>query len=83
VLIGAVPQDWSDDPDADQAVRRAADINNIGAQHFNAGLRSFFFGQAALGWFVHPFVFMAASLWVVFVLHRREFRSRSLKVVRG
>ena len=83
VLIGAVPPETSDDPEADKTVRRAAEINNIGAQHFNAGLRSFFFGRAALAWFVHPFLFMAACLWVVFVLHRREFRSRSLKVVRG
>jgi uncharacterized membrane protein len=83
VLIGAAPTDWQNDPDAQAAVRRAAEINNLGARHFNNGLRALFFGQAALGWFLHPFLFMAASVWVVFVLYRREFRSRSLKVVRG
>lgn len=83
VLIGAVPPHTSDDPEAGHMTRRAAEINNIGAQHFNAGLRSFFFGQAALGWFLHPLIFMGAALWVVFILYRREFRSRSLKVVRS
>lgn len=87
VLIGAVPpktsDQTSDDADTKKTVQRAAEINNIGAQHFNAGLRAFFFGQAALGWFLHPLIFMAASIWVVFVLYRREFRSRSLKIVRG
>ena len=40
-------------------------------------------GQAALGWFLHPLVFMVASLWVVFALYRREFRSKALRAVRG
>ena len=33
---------------------------------------------AALAWFVHPLLFIAASLLVIAVLYRRDFRSRSL-----
>ena len=36
---------------------------------------------AALGWFLHAIVFIVASAWVVLVLYRREFRSRSLRAV--
>lgn len=32
----------------------------------------------ALGWFLHPYLFMAATAWVTWVLYRREFRSKSL-----
>lgn len=49
------------------------------ARHFNLGLRAYYFGLAALAWFVHPYLFMIATTWVVFVTHRREYRSATLK----
>jgi len=33
---------------------------------------------AALSWFIHPLVFIAVTSWVVFVTHRREYRSGTL-----
>jgi uncharacterized membrane protein len=38
---------------------------------------------AALAWFIHPLLFMAMTVYVLYVLHRREFRSKSLKVLRS
>jgi uncharacterized membrane protein len=49
------------------------------AKHFNNGLRAYYFGLAALAWFIHPYIFMAATAWVVFVTYRREYRSGTLK----
>ncbi|MDE3061360.1 MAG: DUF599 family protein, partial [Pseudomonadota bacterium] len=49
------------------------------ARHFNLGLRAYYFGMAALAWFVNPYLFMAATAWVIFVTHRREYRSATLK----
>lgn len=49
------------------------------ARHFNSGLRAYYYGLAALGWFVHPYLFMIATAWVVFVTHRREYHSLTLK----
>jgi uncharacterized membrane protein len=60
--------------------RGAALVGNA-ARHFNNGLRAYYFGLAALGWFVHPVLFMAATSWVVFVTHRREFRSATLNTL--
>ncbi len=45
---------------------------------FNYGLRAFNFSMATLAWFVHPVLFIAATTWVVAVLYRREFKSRTL-----
>ena len=49
--------------------------------HFNLGLRSYYFSLALLTWFIHPVVFMLCSAWVVAVLYRREFHSRTLKAL--
>ena len=51
------------------------------AAHFNAGVRAYYFGLAALGWFLHPWLFMALTGWVVLVLYRREFRSKLLRTL--
>jgi len=49
--------------------------------HFNLGLRAYYFSLALLTWFIHPVAFMLCSAWVVAVLYRREFRSRTLKAL--
>jgi len=49
------------------------------ARHFNNGLRAYYFGLAELAWFIHPYLFMAATALVVFVTHRREYHSGTLK----
>ena len=48
------------------------------ARHFNNGLRAYYFGLAALAWFIHPLLLMMATFWVIFVIYRREFRSSTL-----
>ena len=48
------------------------------ARHFNNGLRAYYFGLAALSWFIHPYCFIAATAWVVHVTQRREYHSSTL-----
>jgi len=48
------------------------------AKHFNNGLRAYYFGLAALAWFIHAYCFIAATAWVVFVTQRREYHSSTL-----
>jgi uncharacterized membrane protein len=57
---------------------RTAIIATSTARHFNRGTRAYYFGLAALAWFVHPWLFVLATVWVILVLYRREFRSRLL-----
>lgn len=82
ILMGAVPIDPAD-PDAERIARCASRVNGLAARHFNWGLRAYFFALAALGWFIHPYVFIATTTWVVVVLYRREFASKSLDAVKS
>jgi uncharacterized membrane protein len=81
VLVGATPVEAVEDADMERTVLRIARVNSLAAEHFNSGMRAYFFSLATLGWFLHAGVFLAATAWVVLVLYRREFRSRSLRAV--
>jgi uncharacterized membrane protein len=83
VLIGAAPLNTRLGlKEAGPIARRAARLSNLAVNHFNVGIRAYYFGLAALAWFVNPWLFMAASAWVVLVLWRREFRSNTLAALK-
>jgi uncharacterized membrane protein len=42
---------------------------------FNAGIRAYYFALATIGWFIHPLVFIAATVLIVLVLVRRQLYS--------
>jgi len=82
ILIGATPILSSKNTKQCMAhAQRAAILAGLVGRHANAGLRAYYFGIAALGWFIHPAVFMLTMLWVVGVLYRREYRSRALSTL--
>ena len=82
MLIGSAPlHDELDAPDRDAFPRRASRIISLAVDSFSRGSRAYYFGLAALGWFVHPWVLGLASVWVVLVLYRREFRSKTLRTL--
>ncbi len=66
---------------------RAVDIDRIAVvmgfanRNFNQGLRAYYFGVAALSWFLHPALMIAVTLGVIYVLQQREFRSQTLDVL--
>lgn len=82
VVLGAIPIETEAGAENSALAKRAGKVSALAARHFNRGLRAYFFALAALAWFVHPVLFMAAILYVLYVLHRREFRSKSLKALR-
>ncbi len=78
ILFGGLPMlaEAEKDPEkAGRAADRVVALNIIAARNFNAGLRAIFLSIGYLGWFVSPYVFMAASLFVTVVLLRRQFFS--------
>ncbi|WP_282606514.1 DUF599 domain-containing protein [Pelagibius sp. Alg239-R121] len=89
ILIGATPMtpkndpSAGDDPERQETAEKAGRIIDLASQHFQRGMRAYFFGLAALGWLVHSTVFIVACTWVVLVLYRRDFHSRSLRVFQG
>jgi uncharacterized membrane protein len=62
---------------------RTARLIGIAAEHANSGLRSYYYAIAAMAWFFHPVAFAVATGWVVAILIRRDFFSRSLRILRG
>jgi len=77
VLIGSAP-DRSRPPDELEGyAQRCARLNTLAADEFNRGIRSYYFGFAALGWFLHVWLFAALTLLILVVLWRRDFRSRT------
>jgi uncharacterized membrane protein len=81
ILLGSVPTPDRLDQESARIAERLAAIATSTARHFNRGIRAYYFGLAALGWFIHPWLFVLLSAWVVVVLYRREFRSRLLKTL--
>jgi uncharacterized membrane protein len=83
VLIGAAPLfDRITAAETGPVARRAARMSDLAVNHFNVGIRAYYFGLAALAWFINAWLFMAASAWVVLVLWRREFRSNTLAALK-
>jgi len=73
-------------PDAEQYaahIDRLALILAFANGNFNNGLRAYYFGVAALSWFLHPVLMIVITISVVYVLHQREFRSRTLEALVG
>jgi len=56
-------------------------VLNRSSQHFIEGMRGFEFALAAMAWFIHPFMFIFATVFISMVIYRREFASRTLKAM--
>ncbi|MEK7244459.1 MAG: DUF599 domain-containing protein [Pseudomonadota bacterium] len=79
VLVASAPMPAEQDaPDRPGFGPRAAMLVTRAVSSFNRGLRAYFFGLAALSWFIQPWALAVASVWVVLVLYRRDCRSVTL-----
>jgi uncharacterized membrane protein len=58
--------------------KRNARMLSLAANNFNSGLRTYYFSLSVLGWFINPWIFMGMSGLIVWLLYRREFKSRTL-----
>lgn len=79
MLFSAAPYN-ADKINEDYAVELGKMISLFGF-HFNQGLRANFFALALLGWWIGPHFFFLSTCMVLWVLYRREFRSKSLNAV--
>jgi uncharacterized membrane protein len=84
IMIGATPlMAAGREQECDAHAVRTATLIGIAAEHANSGLRSFYYAIAAMAWFFHPIAFAIAATWVLIILIRRDFFSRSRRVIRG
>lgn len=82
IMIGATPIAKADNSAACEAHADAvSSLIGIAADHANRGLRAFYFVIAAMTWIFHPVLFMIATTWVLAILVRRDFFSRSRRVL--
>jgi uncharacterized membrane protein len=82
ILVGAAPKQPKDDPEQYAPhINRIARVTSSASVNFNNGLRAYYFALAALAWFLHPWLMIVATGWVVYVLYRREFRSKTLRAL--
>jgi uncharacterized membrane protein len=78
-LIGAAPKQPESNPEQYASIiDRIARIASYAGSNFNNGLRAYYFGLAALAWFLHPWLMIVATAWIIYVLYAREFRSKTL-----
>ena len=84
ILIGGIPHERYM-PDSDywrRSSERMARVNSCAGNEFNRGIRAYYYGIAALGWFLHPAVFILATLWITWILYKRDYHSKTLHVLR-
>lgn len=83
IMIGATPSyDQANRAACTQHAERTAGLIGVAAEHTNSGLRSFYHAIGAIAWFFHPVLFMLATTWVIIILARRDFFSRTLRLLR-
>ena len=84
VLMGAIPE-WGTAPEDEiyAASHRAGQLNGLAARSFAGGLRGVYFALATLAWLIHPLAMVLATLGVMRMIHRREFRSESRAAMLG
>jgi uncharacterized membrane protein len=81
ILIGSAP-DRDAAPDVlDRHAERSGTINSLAGDEFNRGIRAYYFGFAALAWFVSPQALMTLTVVILLVLYRRDFRSHTLRAL--
>lgn len=84
IMMGATPaHDSADAAARTDHARRAAGLLGLVGEHSNEGLRSFYYTIAGLMWFFHPVAFVVATAWIVAILIRRDFYSRSRRFIVG
>lgn len=81
VLMGAAPPPEAEAGVKDIFAEHAARLNALAANSFNRGLRAYYFALAMMTWSIHAGVMVVATLVVVAVLYRREFRSKTLRAL--
>lgn len=82
IMVAAAPKMPKENPEQyAPLINSIAKITSYAGENFNNGLRAYYFALAALAWFLHPALMLIGTVWVIAVLYRREFASRTLRAM--
>lgn len=79
ILIGAAPHGHA--PETLRMAEQTAMVASRAGDHFNRAMRAYYFGLAALSWFIHSWLLILCSILVIIVVYRREHRSAVLAML--
>lgn len=79
MMIGAIPEDQREG--YLEYAEAATQLSMIIGYHYTLGIRAYFFALAFLGWFIDPWVFIAATFGVIWTIYRRDSHSIASKVI--
>ncbi|GHA27157.1 membrane protein [Devosia pacifica] len=77
ILLGAIDHAY---PPSDAEVEAIAQINSLGAQNFNAGVRAYYFSVATVAWFAAEWLSIVTCIATILILIHREFFSSAHRV---
>jgi len=80
ILIGGTPTGGEGEA-REAAIRRLATVNSLAGDEFNRGIRAYYFGLAAVAWFIQPWLFIGLTSVIIIVLYRRDFASAALRAL--
>ena len=64
-----------------QFARKIAAVSSSAGNEFNRGVRAYYFGVAALSWFIQPWLFVFSTTLVVIVMYRRNSDRGLVKIL--
>jgi uncharacterized membrane protein len=83
VMIGAAPAPGAAPAEHEAFVGSGTRISSFAGDEFIRGMRAYYFGLAAVTWFIQPWLFIAVTTLVVGILYWREFNSPALRAMRA
>jgi uncharacterized membrane protein len=81
IMVGGAPNCSEPETVLEPYAQRFALLSALAGDDFNRGVRAYYFGFAAMTWFISPHHFIGFTVIVLFVLWRREFHSRTLRIL--
>ncbi|HXX85361.1 MAG TPA: DUF599 domain-containing protein [Casimicrobiaceae bacterium] len=79
ILVGQAATQRGSAEREERFVECASRVAAYAGYNFNHGMRAYYLSMAAMSWFLHPWLMIAATTLIVLVLYRREFRSNTLE----
>ncbi len=83
VLIGSAPLVGEVGEEGRKFAPLAGRVASLATASANQGARAYYFGLSLLAWFIHPLALIVAATWVVIILYRREFTSKTVSFLRS